>query len=283
MIYKSLLNLLFLLCVFIASYAQSNNSPKGSLFIIGGGSRTPELIKKLIETANLNEKDYIVILPMASAEPDSSYYFIKKDLQSACNNTIANLNFTLLNPTNKIWLDSLEHAKLIFITGGDQNRFMNVVLHTPVYTAIHNAYKSGATIAGTSAGAAVMSEYMITGDQLVGKPPYKETFDKLLNKNIEFKEGLGLVTSAIIDQHFIVRSRYNRLISALAAFPSYACIGIDESTAIIIHNKNVVVTGRSQVLTFTRPKGLEIKPGGLIKFKKVMLSIYTDGDSFKIK
>jgi len=180
-------------------------------------------------------------------------------------------------------LDSLKHAKLIYIAGGDQSRFMNVVLHTPVYDAIHTAYANGATVAGTSAGAAVMSRYMITGKELIGDTAYNATFKKLRDKNLELQEGLGLVDSAIVDQHFIVRSRYNRLLSALAKFPDYPCIGIDESTAIIVHGNTATVTGESQVIVFRNPKGLKITDKGLIKFSDIQLSIYTAGDEFSIK
>ncbi|MCW3116158.1 MAG: cyanophycinase, partial [Chitinophagaceae bacterium] len=219
-------------------------------------------------------------LPMSSEEPDTSFVYFKADIQPACTNTIANLNFTPALVNNKAWLDSLEHAKLIFITGGDQDRFMNVVLNTPVYDIIHKAYENGATIAGTSAGAAVMSHDMITGRELTGDTTYHATFKKLQDKNIEIKQGLGLLDSAIIDQHFIVRSRYNRLFSALAKFPTYPCIGIDESTAIIVHGNRVKVAGDSQVMVLKNPDQLKITSGGLIKVKDLQLSIYTAGDEF---
>lgn len=270
-------------CLLICFYARSQNTGKGNLFIIGGGNRTPQLVSKLIETAKLTSKDHIAILPMSGAEPDTSFFYIKDDLEKACSNTIANLNFTPDKANNGVWLDSLKHAKLIFITGGDQSRFMKIVLHTPIYDAIHYAYNHGATVAGTSAGAAVMSKNMITGNQLLGDTSYSATFDKLWQKNIEFSEGLGLLDSAIIDQHFVVRSRYNRLISALAAFPKYECIGIDEATAIIVHNKTITVTGESQVMRFSKPKGLQIDSRGLIKFSDVQMSIYTSGDKFNLE
>ena len=159
---------------------------------------------------------------------------------------------------------------------------MKVVLHTPVYDAIHAAYQNGATIAGTSAGAAVISREMITGNELIGDTVYHETFRKLQYNNLDIKEGLGLLDSAIIDQHFIVRSRYNRLLSALAAFPSYPCIGIDEATAIIVQGNNVLVTGEGQVIVLTKPKDLQIKKG-LIKMKDAQFSIYTAGDQFSLR
>ena len=160
---------------------------------------------------------------------------------------------------------------------------MKAVLHTPVYGALHDAFVHGATIGGTSAGAAVMPEQMMTGNQLKGDKTYHETFDKIIAGNIEFQQGLGLVDSVVIDQHFIVRSRNNRLISALAKYPSYTCIGINEATAIIIHGKKVEVTGQGQVEVMSDPSGLKITDNGLIKFSGMRFSVYTAGDMFEIK
>ena len=262
---------------------RSFSQAKGTLFIIGGGTRSPQLIKTLISTSRLSPRDYIVILPMSSEEPDSSYYFIKIQLEKACNNTIANLNFHRSDSSNTKWLDSLRHAKLIFITGGDQNRFMNVVLNNPIERAIKDAFYEGATVAGTSAGAALMSSHMITGDHLLGDTAYANTFEELRNGNIIIKEGLGLLSSAIIDQHFVVRSRYNRLLSALAMYPDLPCIGIDEGTAIIVQGNKVVVTGESQVILFSNPKNLRSSPDGHIKFDDVHMRVFLEGDSFELQ
>ena len=276
---KAILFLCSLLCNNAITFSQA---ARGNLFIIGGGHRSPELVKTLISTAALEKSDYIVVLPMSSGEPDSSYYYIAKQLEKVCTNTIANLNFTKEKINDLKWIDSVKNARLIFIPGGDQNRFMHIVLHTPLYDAIHFAYKNGATIAGTSAGAALMSKNMISGNELIGDTTYHETFRKLQQGNIEFKEGLGLIDSAIIDQHFVVRSRYNRLLSALAIFPTFPCIGIDEATAIIVHGNKVTVTGESQVIVITDPVKMAVI-NGLIKVNDVHFSIYTTGDTFKLK
>ena len=269
------------LCFIPASAQKGNVASKGKLFIIGGGDRPPSLMKSMIATAALTSKDYVVVLPMSSEEPDTSYYYLKADLGPVCQNAIINFNFTKENVNKKPWLDSLEKAKLIFITGGDQDRFMKIVFNTPVYNAIHKAYANGSTIAGTSAGAAVMSRDMITGSELTDTT-YRATFRKLQYNNIEIKEGLGLLTSAVVDQHFIVRSRYNRLLSALAKYPSYTCIGIDEMTAIIVQNNKVKVTGTGQVVVLQHPKNLKVTASGLIKMKDIQFSIYTAEDEFSI-
>ena len=107
---------------------------------------------------------------------------------------------------------------------------------------------------------------------------YRSTFDKLHNNNIEIKEGLGLLTSAIIDQHFIVRSRYNRLLSALAKYPGVTCIGIDEATAIIVQGNKIKVAGDSQVVIIKKPEQLKVTFAGLIKVKNLQFGIYMEGD-----
>jgi cyanophycinase len=259
----------------------SITAQNGKLFIIGGGDRSRQLMQTLIATAGMKMGDYAVVLPMSSEYPDTSFYYFREDYDPVCKNLIVCFNFTKQTSENKSWLDSLERARLIFITGGDQARFMNIVLNTPIYRAIHKAYKNGATIGGTSAGAAVMSKYMITGNQLTDTS-YSSTFPVVHDNNVEIKEGLGLLSSAIIDQHFIVRSRYNRLLSAIAKYPSLPCIGIDEATAIIVRGNKVKVAGESQVIVLKHPEQVKITSRGLIKLKDLQFSIYTEGDEFSI-
>jgi len=267
----------FLLLVSFAAIAQN----KGSLFIIGGGNRSDGLMEEMLQTANLKTNDYIIVLPMASTIPDSGFKTFSAQLGKIDKHVVKNFNFSKHDVNDKKWIDSLAGAKLIYILGGDQSRFMKSVINTPVYNAIHQAYKNGSTIAGTSAGAAVMSKHMITGKQLLDTV-YKETFNKLWNKNIEFEEGMGLLENTIIDQHFLKRNRYNRLISALAAYPNLICVGIDESTAIIVHGNKATVAGDSQVIRLAKPKDLKTTDKGLLRFNQADFGIFTAGDVFDI-
>jgi len=261
---------------------QAQNS-KGKLFIIGGGDRSDDLMKQVLAVAELGKKDYIVVLPMSSEEPDSSFIFFKTQMVKLTQNPIVMLNFNKETAQNKKLTDSVQKAKLIFISGGDQSRFMSVVHNTPIKTAIQKAYENGSTISGTSAGAAVMSEKMITGNQKLEKE-YSGTFDNIRYNNLETAEGLGLLKTAVIDQHFLKRNRYNRLISALVEFPDLTGIGIDEATAIIVRNNEVEVAGESEVIVVRNPKGIQkSKKNNLISIENLQMSIYTAGQKFKIK
>lgn len=166
---KNYFKIILIFVLFLFSTSIQAQNPKGKLFIIGGGNRSDALMTQLISISDLEKKDFVVVLPMSSEEPDSAYIYFKEQFQKLTPHPIIMMNFDKNTANNKTLTDSLQKAKLIFISGGDQTRFMNVVHNTPIYTAIHKAYQNGSTIAGTSAGAAVMSEKMITGNQKLEK------------------------------------------------------------------------------------------------------------------
>ena len=262
--------------------SKTSTQPKGKLFIIGGGKRPPELVQELIDVSDLRNNKYAVILPMASIEPDSAIYYASKQftelgIESA---KIKGFNFQK-NRQNIEHLDSLANAGLIYISGGDQNRFMDIVLNSPVSGAIKRAYQNGATIAGTSAGAAVMSKKMITGDEFK-HPEYTGNFRTIEAENIELKEGLGLMENAIVDQHFIRRMRMNRLISTAIENPEEISIGIDESTAILVQNDTAKVLGASQVIVLKNNNKSKTSKNGLLGGRDLQLSVILPGEKFAL-
>lgn len=87
-----LTNILFASLPSIAQTRQT--SAKGKLFIIGGGDRSAELMRSMLAAAAPGPKDYVVVLPMSGENPDTSFYYLKEDLQPVCTNAIVNFNFT---------------------------------------------------------------------------------------------------------------------------------------------------------------------------------------------
>jgi cyanophycinase len=263
------------------SEVEAETHDDGSLFIIGGGKRTPGLLQSMLESAHLSAEDYVVVLPMASSEPDTSFFYFHQGLDSLTENDILNYNLSLADVLNEERLDSLRNSKLIFVTGGDQSIFMNVVKDNPIAQAIQGAHEQGAMIAGTSAGAAIMSEVMITGDQVYTEE-YRSTYDKVWRENGVYAKGMGFLSSAIIDQHFIARSRYNRILSALADHPGKMGIGIEESTAILVRGNGVTVMGENQVVVFQAPDSVRyqfLKVG----MDNIRMDILLPGDHFNLK
>ena len=270
----------FILISCVQKHDQQVVSGAGKLFIIGGGNRTDSMMNELVDLAGIRTTGYAYILPMSSSVPDSSIMWTKEDFYVTGIKNVFGYNFKPGElPAERI--DSVRNAKLIYICGGDQSRFMAVVNNTPIMEAIHEAYRNGAVISGTSAGAAVMSKKMITGNQK--KHPESESgFTSMESDNVEVTTGLGFLTGTIIDQHFIKRQRLNRLISVSIENPAELCVGIDESTAIIVDGNDATVTGLHQVVVIKNTAGIKNVKQGLLGTEGLQISVYLPGQKFKL-
>ena len=146
------------------------------------------------------------------------------------------------------WLDKLERADGIFLTGGNQLRLATMLGGTSVAKAIRRRNAAGAHVAGTSAGAAFLSEHMIaTGDE--GATPHAG--------NVTLSPGLGLTNRVIIDQHFRQRDRLGRLLTALAYNPFAVGVGLDEDTAAFIGPDNTMEIVGTGAVTVVDPSEIE--------------------------
>lgn len=253
-------------------------STRGKLFIIGGGDRTPELLDGFKRVANLIPGSTIAVLPMAGEEPDSSFLYFEKDIPKSWGVNCINLNFASPEADIEQLKLNLREAKTVFICGGDQSRFMAFIRKYQLESILQAIYQNGATIAGTSAGAAVMSDVMITGNQQTDTA-YSATYPVIQKNNGIYAKGLGFIQNGIIDQHFIVRSRYNRIISAQMDFPKLWGLGIDESTAAVFYQDSVEVVGNSYVIYFSP---LEIDSSQSTIPFGLKLNYFKAGNKFKL-
>jgi cyanophycinase len=134
----------------------------------------------------------------------------------------------------------LDDANAVFFTGGDQIKITSQIGDTLVFRRVQEIYETGGLIAGTSAGAAVMSETMLVegGDEE----------SHVIGGAMRMAPGLGLIGGVIIDQHFMERGRLGRLMGAVAQNPKNLGIGIDEQTAIVVErNRTFYVLGSGAV------------------------------------
>ena len=277
---KRLIVAIFCVGFIVQSLAQ-DASRKGKLFIIGGGSRPEAMLNRIVKESGIDTGGYGIVLPMSSSEPDSSAYYATNQFYKLGITNVYGLNFVKDESPNASKLDSIRKAKLIYISGGDQSRFMDIVKGTEIEILIHEAYKKGALIAGTSAGAAVMSKMMITGTELK-HPEYASTFRNLESENIETAIGLGLMTNIIVDQHFVKRSRYNRLLTAIIEYPEITGVGIDESTAILVSGNTMEVVGESQVIVFKNPEKSKMTFNDKLGARGIIINLYLPGETFKL-
>jgi len=134
-----------------------------------------------------------------------------------------------------------------WFSGGDQNRVGDKIVGTPLQKLILERYAEGAGIGGTSAGAAIMSRIMLTGDDRDGK----EALTEIGKGAYRTREGMGfLPESCIVDQHFLRRNRQNRLFSVMMEHPDHLGLGIDEATALVVKGGKATVLGEHGVMVF---------------------------------
>jgi cyanophycinase len=134
----------------------------------------------------------------------------------------------------------LEETTAVFFTGGDQLKITSLIGDTPAYSRILEIFVNGGTIAGTSAGASVMSDTMMIGG--AGNGSHR------INENLRLAAGLGFVKDMVIDQHFAERGRIGRLLAVVGQNPRVIGIGIDENTAIEMRpNRDFRVIGEGGV------------------------------------
>lgn len=134
----------------------------------------------------------------------------------------------------------IEECTGVFMTGGDQLRLCGLLADTPMMELVRRRVQQGEiTLAGTSAGAAVMGHHMIAGGGS-GESPNRALVD--------MATGLGMIPEVIVDQHFHNRNRMARLMSAVAAHPELLGIGIDEDTCAMFERDGVLqVMGKGTV------------------------------------
>ncbi|MDP2007968.1 MAG: cyanophycinase, partial [Rubrivivax sp.] len=177
------------------------------------------------------------------------------------------------------WLDYIEKANGIFITGGNQLRLTTIIGGTPIAKAIRRANARGVAVGGTSAGAAILSEHMIAyGEE--GHTPHAG--------RVTLVPGFGLTNRIMIDQHFRQRDRLGRLLTALAYNPFAVGIGLDEDTAAFIAPDNTVHVEGSGGITVVDAAEVQfssmdtVNEGRPVCLLGVKLHILTQGATFNL-
>lgn len=210
-----------------------NEKINGNLIIIGGAEdkEGEKIILKRVANFIDKKKDILLISTIATEYPEESYQKYYKVFSGLGVKNIKKLDIsTREDAHDKEKIKMVKEANLLFFTGGDQLRITSVLGGTPIYDVLKEICKDGGLIAGTSAGASVMSHTMIVNGEDEESPRKCTT---------KMSPGLGLIDNVIIDQHFDQRGRMGRLLSGIAQNPEVLGIGIDEDTAIVVNDKGI--------------------------------------------
>ncbi|MCS7054508.1 MAG: cyanophycinase [Ignavibacterium sp.] len=272
----------FLLIILFLIVSNSLAQNKGHLVIIGG-VHTTETSKKFVELAGGNNAK-IIIIPNAGSNPIKNSELHKKEFEEL-GAKADYLLFTRETADADSNIKKMNWANAVYFLGGDQSDLTRDMLGTKLLQKVYDIYNNGGVVGGSSAGAAVMSEVMITGNELLNKDS-TSAFISIQKGNIETAKGFGFIKNAIIDQHFLKRKRHNRLISLMCEYPYLLGIAIDESTAIVVYPDDTFqVIGDNQVVVYdpTTSKNVKTDLRGNFGITDMKIHLLINGDKFDMK
>ena len=265
--------------LFLLFAYQNFSQTKGKLVIVGG-AQTSEIVKKYVELAGGRDAK-IIVIPNAGSEP-VKWSKVQVEEFEEFGAKADYLLFTRETADDEANLMKMDWANAVFFLGGDQSDLARDMLGTKLLTKVFDIYNNGGLVGGSSAGAAIMSEVMITGNELVNKDS-TVSFVTIEKGNVEVKTGFGFLKNAIVDQHFLKRKRHNRTIASLIEHPNLFGIAIDESTAIIVFpDETFEVIGSNQVLVYDPTSGKNIREdkNGNLGITNMRLQVLICGDKF---
>ncbi|MGD9710783.1 MAG: cyanophycinase [Thermomicrobiales bacterium] len=216
-----------------AQKAPKGTGARGPIMAIGGAetrSTRGEILQQFFEMAGGPEAR-VVTIPTASEDPgageDYVRIFASMGVQSS---TLCPIRSREDANSDRCAAPILD-ATGIFLSGGDQNRLTQLLVGTLAADCIRRRSAQGATVAGTSAGASILSANVMSSGDGEAAPRKGMT---------EMVAGLALTNDVIIDQHFNARGRIGRLLVIFSMSPGLIALGVDENTAAVITDKGLV-------------------------------------------
>jgi cyanophycinase len=261
---QSIILLFILFTIVVGSQAQEIGPARGSLVIVGGAMRDPEIIKRFLDLAGGSDVPIVVIPTAGGGDNYDQYWRGLRQFKEA-----GATNLTVLHTKDREvansdeFIQPIKDARGVWFSGGRQWRLADSYLNTKTHEALWDLLNRGGVIGGSSAGATIQGSYLARGD----------TKGNTLMMG-DHEEGLGFLKNSAIDQHLLKRNRHFDLIEIIKAKRDLLGIGLDENTAIVVRGDRFEVMGQSYVAIYDHHS--QIDTGGQFYF-------LAPGDSFDLK
>jgi cyanophycinase len=216
---------------------------KGSLVIVGGGSLPQPIIDRFVELAG-GAAARIVVVPTAGEERDYDDHRDVQRLRDAGAGDVCLLHTRDRSAARSDeFLAPLRNATGVWFPGGRQWRLVDAYEGTPFVEECHGVLERVGVIGGTSAGATIQGELLVRGHPLGNEVMLAEGYER----------GFAFLPGTAIDQHFSQRGRESDLEEAKRTHPQFACLGIDEGTALVVTGSVAEVLGPGTVTVLDAP------------------------------
>jgi cyanophycinase len=235
--------------------SESTEAGPGRLVIIGGGlqAETVQVYQAILD--GRDGAGPVCVFPTASAEPQESMESAMARFDAVGGEgTAQGIYLTEDNPEDASLPETVARiggCSGFYFVGGQQSRIVRVFRpeegDSPAYEALMARFQDGAVVSGSSAGAAIMNDPMIGGGSSVGalQEGVRTTSE---GEGVRLQKGMGFLDATFVDQHFLARGRWARLLVAVLATDGIELgTGIDENTALVVEGDSAWVVGASGV------------------------------------
>ncbi|HEY4733767.1 MAG TPA: cyanophycinase [Gemmatimonadaceae bacterium] len=253
----------------------------GSLLIIGGHEdKEDEKVILRMLAKKVGKAGKLVVATIASDSPKAMFEQYDATLRGIGMRHIHHLYVESREEArDESKLRILRDADAVFFTGGDQLKITSQIGDTPIFSRVHEIYNAGGVIAGTSAGASVMTETMMVAGN--GDKSHR------IGSMLKLAPGFGLLPGVIVDQHFAERGRIGRMLGAIAQNPRMLGIGLDEDAGILVRRGRFQVVGSGAVYVVDGSKVSfsnvnEARPDDPLCIYGVKLHVLNQSDSFDL-
>jgi len=224
---------------------MKTNKPKGILIPIGGAEDKEDkkdvLKRVIVESGKKHPK--VCVITLATNLPKEVAGDYKAAFEDLGLKTLEFIHYESRPEADTAEnLEKIKNSDVILFSGGDQLKLSSLLGGTKIMKLVKERYYDDDkfVVAGTSAGAAAMSDTMIISGS---------SRDAMVKGELELTNGLDMIDSVFIDTHFTERGRIGRLIHTVTCNPGVLGIGLGEDTAIVLyHGDELEVVGSGLVM-----------------------------------
>lgn len=225
-----------------AQPAPKVGPPKGAVIVVGGGAIGPEIYSRFIELAGGPDALIIDVPTAGGAATYPADWKGTRGLKAA-----GAKNVVVLHTTDRTQADDSAFAAVlakaggVWFEGGRQWHLVDSYAGTRTEKGFHDVLARGGVVGGTSAGASILSSYLLrgarSGNEIVMAP--------------EYEKGFGFLRGVAIDQHVVARERLPDLADSLVPRrPDLLGISEDEGTAWVVRGDVAEIVGRNKAFVY---------------------------------
>ncbi|MCF8275195.1 MAG: cyanophycinase [Flavobacteriales bacterium] len=271
---------------------SSHSKPRGVLVPIGGGEDRGEetapalpfekkgVLKHVLDKAKGAQSKVVLVTSASSIPKEVSEAYRAGFKRLGCENLVHYHMVEKAECNEETLLKDFAEADVVMFSGGNQSKLPLRIRKTKLHQLLKERYWNDTlVIAGTSAGAMAMSEFMVAGGSA------SEAFVK---GAVHMRTGLGFIPELIIDTHFVRRGRFGRLAEAVAIHPQCVGIGLAENTGVIIEDGDHFTVIGSGMAILMDPRSVKhnnhsiLKEGTLMSMTNLTTHFLSNGDKFRL-